>query len=81
MAGVKSEVLPFEVAARHAGESSWGWLHLLRYSIRNLKQKQPYWLMAGRVFLWLRLNNLRLWVSKCRFYYFCFGVAHVLPLY
>ena len=34
--GFKSEVLPFEVAARHAGESSWGWLHLLRYSIRNL---------------------------------------------
>ena len=35
-AGFKSEVLPFEVQQRHAGESSWGWLHLLRYSIRNL---------------------------------------------
>ena len=35
-AGFKSEVLPFEVQQRHAGESSWSWLHLLRYSIRNL---------------------------------------------
>lgn len=35
-AGFKSEVLPFEVQQRHAGESSWGWLHLLRYSVRNL---------------------------------------------
>ncbi len=34
--GFNSLVLPFEVPQRHAGESSWGWLRLLGYSIRNL---------------------------------------------
>lgn len=35
-AGFNSVVLPFEVQNRHAGQTSWGGLHLLRYSIRNL---------------------------------------------